>query len=184
MKNVFSLSLLFCLFVGSQTVYAQGKVDINLGIGAFPTFAKDKGKVMLLPLTLNAAYKLTSKFSLGTYVGHSVTKTNREILNDGVLSQWKNHFTTVGIRAAAHTDKLYNWDIYGGMSLSYNYSRIEMVDGSMDKMTKHMGIKPKSGKVAASGFLGTRYAVTENMGLYGELGFGISILTFGFSLRL
>lgn len=183
MKKVYQLSLVLLLSFCFQTLYAQSKVDVNFGIGAFPTFAKDKGKVMLLPLTLNASYKLTSKFSLGLYMGHSVTETNREFLNDGVFTQWKNHFSTVGIRAAAHTDKLYNWDIYGGMSLSYNYSKIEMMEGNMDEMAKHMGIKPKSGKIAASGFLGTRYAFTEMIGLYGELGFGISILTFGCSLR-
>lgn len=184
MKKVYLLSLFLLFSIGFQTLYAQGKVDVNFGVGALPTFAKDKGQVVFVPMILNASYKLTNKFSLGTYVGHSVTETNREILNDGVLTQWKNHFTTFGIRAAAHTDKLYNWDIYGGLSLSYNFSRIDLIEGNSDDMAKHMGIKPKSGKFAASGFVGSRYALSKKVGLYGEVGFGISILTFGCSLRL
>lgn len=184
MKKVYQLSLFVILSIGFQTLHAQGKLDVNFGVGALPTFAKDKGKVLVVPLTMNATYKLTNKFSLGVYAGHSATETNRELFNDGVLSQWQNHFTTVGIRAAAHSSNQYNWEIYGGMTVSYNYSRIKMMEGDLDQMAKHMGIKSHSGKVAASAFLGTRYAVTDKLGMYGEVGFGISILTFGVSLRL
>ena len=174
---LFSLTFLFCL--AFQTMNAQGRFDVNFGVGLLPTFAKDNGKTKLLPLTLNAHYKITPNFSLGAFAGHSVTETNREFIQDGELTQWKNRFTAVGIRAAAHTDKLYKWDIYGGMVLSYNYSNIEVIEGNMDILADHMGIKEKSGKFSASAFLGARYELTEHVGLFGELGFGISILTLG-----
>ena len=184
MKKVTLFSLIICFCFAFQTMNAQGRYDINFGVGALPTFAKDKGTTKLLPLVMNVHYKINPKFSLGVFAGHSVTETNREFINDGQLTQWKNRFSTFGIRAAAHTDKLYKWDIYGGMTLSYNFSNIEVIEGNMDILADHMGIKPRSGKFSASAFLGSRYEITKHLGIFGELGFGISILTMGVSCRL
>ena len=183
MKNLVVLSLLSLFVFCFQTSYAQGNFDLSFGVGAFPTFAKDKGKVLVLPLSLNFDYKINKNFSLGLYTGYSVTETDREVINDGEVAQWQNKYSVYGIRAAAHTDKLDNWDIYGGMTLSYNHSRIDVIEGSKEKLEEHMGIKESSGKVSASGFVGARYSITKNLGVYTEVGFGISLLTAGVSYR-
>lgn len=188
MKKSYALSILVVILCSTQISFAQNwkkqdRSNIDFRVGLVPTFAKDDGNVKLLPLSINYDYRIGEKITVGAYVGHSVTETDRRIISDGIIAQWRNSFTTVGVRLAAHAYKFENWDIYGGFSLGYNLSRVETLAGDIDEITTHMGIKPSSGKATMTGFVGARYSVTENLGITSEVGFGVSLVNLGISYK-
>lgn len=191
MKKFMLLSVCFLIalqFATAQNRKAKPKqkyVDINAGMGILPTFFKDAGKAKMMPLSLSADYKLAKNFSLGIYAGHSVTETDLKTLRDGTQAQWKNSYYVTGLRMAAHSRYMDGWNIYGGMTMGYSHSNIEMMQGAVAKIRDNMGIEPSSGKMLLSGFLGARYSFNPRMGLFGELGMGgISLATAGLSIRL
>jgi hypothetical protein len=185
MKNKTSLSLIFFLILACfQAGYSQnGRFDVNFGVGIFPTFAKDKIKTILPPLALSCDFKAMPNLSVGLYAGHSESVKKYKVGNDGTVAQSRNRFSIVGLRAAAHYRELENWDFYGGMTLNYNHSRVEILEGDKDFITRHMGIKPVSGKMSASGFVGARYGLGKNLGIFAEIGMGISIVAVGVGYR-
>ena len=188
MKNAMLLSILV-LFL-SQMANAQHRrapkkyVDINASIGLLPTFIKDAGKVILPPLSLSADFKVAENFSLGAFAGYSVTETGQRTMVDGGTAKWRNSFSLFGLRLAAQSRPLGPWNIYGGMSMAYTHSNIEMMEGQLEKVKEEKGIKENSGKMIFAGFIGGRHSLTPRLGMFGELGFGISLVTFGLSVRI
>ena len=188
MKKSVVLSIVLALLFVTQTGFAQnwkklGRSNLDFRIGLVPTFAKDDGQVKLLPLSINYDYRIAEKITIGAYIGYSVTETDRRIISDGILAQWRNRCSLFGVRVAAHAVKLEDWDIYGGFMLGYNLSRVESIEGDVDEITRHMGIKPVSGKTTLTGFVGGRYAITKHFGITGEIGFGVSIVNLGASYK-
>ncbi|MCG8330412.1 MAG: hypothetical protein MI974_22125 [Chitinophagales bacterium] len=192
MKKFMLLSVCVCLafqFVNAQSYKQKPRpkdkyVNINAGIGIVPTFFKDAGKAELLPLSLSTDFKLAKNFSLGVYIGHSVTKTDLKLMRDGTSAQWRNSYTATGVRMAGQSNDLNGWNLYGGMSVGYSHSNIEMIEGDLIKVKDHMGIKDNSGKMLMTGFLGARYSFTPKVGMFGELGMGAALATAGLSIRL
>ena len=188
MKNLMLIPLLALIL--AQVADAQNRrapqkyVDINAGIGILPTFVKDAGKVNAPPMSLTADFKLAEHFSLGAFAGYSVTETGLRLLRDGGTAKWRNRFSVVGVRLAAQSRPLGPWNIYGGMSVAYSHSNIDMMEGQIQKVKEEKGIKESSGKILMGGFIGGRHSLTPRLGLFGELGFGISLATAGLSVRL
>ncbi|MBV6655263.1 MAG: outer membrane beta-barrel protein [Mameliella sp.] len=186
MKNLFFS--LCVILISTQFVQAQRfkpHVDVNLGIGILPTFVKDHGKAKMLPLSLTADYKFTKNFSLGLAASHSVTESGVYQFRDGTTAQWRNNFSTVTIRAAAHSSLLNDcWNIYGGLNAGYTNSNIEMMKGEEQKVKSERGIGRTGSNFLYTAFLGSRYCLGEKVGLFGEVGFGVSLATVGISVRL
>ena len=184
-----SKSVVLCaLFLFSiSTAFAQQwkkqPSALEFRVGVLPTFAKDDGAVRLLPLSINYTRRVAEKISLGAFYGYSITETDRQEISDGSVAQWRNRFSAYGLRVAAHTNKFEDWDVYGGFMLGYNHTRLETLSGDVDDITKHMGLQESSGSVTLTGFIGGRYAFTKQIGITGELGFGVSIANLGISYR-
>ena len=168
MKNLLLLSTMFLFLVcGAQAqsrAYKAPKpdakyVNINAGIGILPTFLKDAGKSKVMPLSLSADYKVAKHFSLGAFVGHSVTETDLKTMQDGTQARWRNNYVVSGVRMAGLSSDLNGWNIYGGMSVGYSHSKIEMLEGQIEKVKDNMGIRPSSGKMLMTGFIGARYCI-------------------------
>lgn len=186
MKKLFLSLCVLCLAL--QFLQAQRfkpHVDLNLGIGVLPTFVKDHGKAKLLPMSLTADYKFTKNFSLGLAASHSVTESGIHQFLDGTIAQWRNHFTTVTLRAAAHSSLMHGcWNIYGGLNVGYTDSNIDMMMGEEKRVKAERGIGRTGSNFLYTAFLGTRYCLGKGIGLFGEVGFGVSIATVGASVRL
>lgn len=187
MKKWMLLSI-FALFI-TQLANAQRRapkkhIDINAGVGLLPTFVKDAGKVKSPPLALSADFKLAEHFSLGAFAGFSVTETGLRPMRGGGVAKWRNSFTLFGLRLAAQSSQIGPWNIYGGMSMAYSHSNVDMMEGQLEKVKEEQGIKESSGKMLLAGFIGGRHSFTPRLGLFGELGFGISLATVGLSFRL
>ncbi|MCP3930994.1 MAG: porin family protein [Bacteroidetes bacterium] len=191
MKNfriiLLALSISFVFQLSSQAqnrIFKKGQMDASISIGLVPTFFADKGKMMLPPLSVGADYRIARKFSLGMYAGKSITESARKVFHDSMIAQWKNNFTTLGLRGTVHFTERENLDIYGGFLLIYNHSNIEIMEGKEEILAKHLGIKPTSSTLAYSGFVGTRYALNKELSVFGEIGYGVSLAKVGISFRL
>ena len=188
MTKLKTLSLVIATLFFFQTSYAQhsviSKIDFNVGIGLVPTFAKDEGIMKVPALSLDIDYRVAENFSLGLFSGYSVTQTDKQLLNDGKTAQWQNKFSVVGLRMAAHSNPYENWSFYGGLNVGYSTSRINALEGEMEKIAAHMGIKESSSRILMSGFVGTRLTIGKKMGIFGELGYGVSLLKTGVSIRI
>lgn len=188
MKNALLLSFFSLLF--AQTTAAQhGRaperyLDVNAGIGILPTYLKDAGRALTPPLSLSADYKLAKNFSLGAFAGFSITETGLRALRDGGTAKWRNSTSLLGLRFAARSRPMGPWEVYGGMSLAYAHANIEIMEGQLEKVKNENGLQENSGRMIYAGFFGSRYRLTPRLGVFGELGFGISLASVGLSVRI
>lgn len=156
--------------------------EVQAGAGLLPTFLKDKTQSMMPPVLLGTSYRLRTNISLGLQVGTSISEAQRTLPGETSPSLHRNHYTTVGLRAAAHTTTLNRWEVYGGMMAGYGISRVEIREIGQQKSPEPSEKYTKE-KVYLSAFLGGRYAVTPKLGVFTELGLGVSVLTGGVSWR-
>ncbi len=169
---------------GYPRVFKQGQKDAFIGVGLIPTYLMDGGKIIMPPLTTGGDIMIADNFSLGGQFGYSVSETQRDFQSSEKTKQYRNSFSFFGIRGAAHCTKWDNLDIYGGFNLGYNLTKINVINGEFGDEERHKGIKPKSGKVTYSGFIGVRYSCCNKIGIFGEIGYGASILMIGTTYRL
>lgn len=187
MKNLILLSIAILTIQianGQHLRPHQNYLDLNSGFGMLPTFIKDAGKVRTPPISFTADYKLAEHFSLGAFVGYSVTETDVRFLRDGSIAQWGNHFTVLGLRMAARSRQMGPWNVYGGLSAGYSISHIDIMKGDLEKVKQDRNLQEVSGKMLLTGFLGGRYSFTARTGFFAELGYGISLTTIGLSFRI
>lgn len=184
-KFLFSLALV-CL---SLSVFAQKsetkptKFDARIGIGLFPTFLKDDAQVNILPINANLDYRLSKLFSLGIYAGYSKSTASKQgVFGGDDMLEWSNQFLTVGVRGTFHFPTSFkNWEPYGGVTIGANTSMIEVKQGVPETIEK-MQLKTNT-DFAMTFFVGTRFKVSENIGVYGEIGFMASLANVGISYR-
>ena len=185
MKNHILFSLLFCLLAGAAIGQKNAikTYDAKLGIGIFPTFLKDDARVNVLPITASIDYRLNQKLSLGLYGGYSKsTATKQDAFGDGNAIQWSNQFSVVGLRGTIHHQTVYeNWEIYGGMTLGMTFSKISILDGAKE-IVNYLKLEDQS-EVVYTAFLGTRFHLNDQVGVFAELGFLTSLANIGVSFR-
>ncbi len=184
---VFCLSALFTTFAHSQ-VLKQGDLNIGAGIGLLSTYAADGAKMTVPPLSLNLAYRVADNFSLGAYAAYSNSEVSRQLASDGVENHIINDSYILGLRAAAHTSGFEKWDLYGGFLLGYNTADVSQsaFDGDDEKSEQPQPSysRPNGDRFSFSGFVGSAYFPGERLGIFGEVGFGISILNVGVQYKL
>lgn len=171
MKKVLTLIIVAIIGFGfnTQAQYEKGQIDANVGIGLLATFGA--GKAQIPPISLALDFGITDNISLGGYFGYSTFK--EEIMN----YSWNYTYMIIGARGAYHFDLVDNMDTYAGLLLAYNLASVKLEGGS--------GLpEPEVGGIAYSGFLGARYHFTEKLGVFGELGYGISVLNLGLTMKL
>jgi len=118
--------------------------------------------------------------SLGGYFGYKSYTYSNINYNDKIT------YTIIGVRGAYHyngfnsgKDELSKLDVYGGIMVSANL-------GS-EKFTNYNGYTYRGGSFGSTAgitaFVGGRYFFTDNIAAMAELGYGISYLTIGVSLK-
>lgn len=168
----------------SPRFFKQGQKDAWIGVGLIPTYLMDGGKIIMPPVTTGGDAMIADNFSLGGQIGYSVSETQKDYSAPELTKQYRNSFYFIGFRGAAHCIRFRNLDIYGGFILGYNLTMIDVINDEFGPEEHHKGIKPKSGKFTYSSFLGVRYSCCNKIGLFGELGYGASILTVGTTYQL
>lgn len=110
--------------------------------------------------------------SLGGYLGN----TGYSYKSAGYKQTW--NYTVVGVRSAYHYNGIENpkLDVYGGVMLSYNIASY--------KAEGYDGPNNFGGGLGFSGFVGGRYFFNQKLGIYAELGYGVSTLNAGVAFKL
>ena len=166
-NNTFSQSDFF-----ESPNFSEGQIDVNIGIGLIPTFYS--GNRGLLPLNISGEYGITDDISVGGYIGFSTSRSSVINKNDVRYT-----YTIIGVRGSYHVDLDENLDAYLGLTLGYNRVGVRYDDDFL-----FPGYNPTRSSGIYSGFIGSRYHFNENMGVFAEVGYGISWLTFGFTTKL
>jgi len=169
MKKLFFLLsvVLFSTGIVSAQAYTEDSKLLNLGVGFGGGYTS--GTVGIPPISVSFEKGITDKISVGGIVGYAASKYEAY----GFKSEYS--YTLVGARGSYHlynTDKI---DAYAGAILGYNIVSAKVTG---------FGSAASASGVAYSGFVGGRYLLTEKLAAFAEIGYGISTITVGVSLKL
>lgn len=197
MKKVLS-TLVVAAVIALGTINAQGQVfkkgniNYSIGLGVVPTFFADNATIKTPPLSLRVGYSISDHFNLNAYVGYS--STTSAMIPDASSNgyrQYNNDFLMLGLRGEFHAMKTDKLDIYGGFMLGYNKSFVNdtFFPGEGDSETdapinNSAPLGQEDAKILYSGFVGATYFVGKKVGIFGELGYGVSLMNFGVTFKL
>ncbi len=188
LSTLLTITLLFAFYRPAEAQCRTGRqqtgfFDASFGIGLLATYAKDGGRPAGLPLSASLHYRVQKNFSLGAFAGYSFTHGTRVFAGSETAVPWQNRTTVAGLRFAAHSNPIGNWEFYGGMAAGIHNSRFDIMEAkALEKALRH-GSKLNNSRFYATGFLGARYCLTKKLALFSEVGMGDSLLKMGVSLR-
>lgn len=178
-KIVFAALILLALVSTSKT-FAQSKFNdvtgttlVNAGIGLGSYGLNGTGG---LPLTASVEHGFSKEISAGVEVSFVQRK---------FASDWKYTYFIIGARGSYHFNEILSvtnpkLDVYGGAGLLYRHFKIKYgKNGSED----YFG-KSSDGAISIDLHAGSRYMFSDNIGAFAEVGYGISPLKLGVTLKL
>ena len=155
---MFVFCAMFSLAVNAQNTFNKGDKVLNAGIGVGNTFS---GYSSMIPISgsfevgiKDNLFDDKSSLGVGAYFGFAS--------KDG----WT--FLYPGVRGALHYQLVDNLDTYAGLMLG-----MRMWSGHSYSYTD----------LIVPFFIGARYYLSNNIGVFGELGHGIAYLQLGVSLK-
>lgn len=175
MKKV--VLLLIVLF--STQIFAQGyhKEVKNLGLGIGLGSIGIEGDATLPPLSVGLQMGITDEISVGGIVGYTGSTYKWGFL--GTSYEWTYTHILIGARGEYHFLKgNKNLDAYAGLTLGYHIIGVTEPSGFSG------GYTAAASSLFYGGHVGARYGFSESMGVFGELGYGISYLTVGLNIKL
>ncbi len=166
--------------------FQKGQTDLFMQVGVLPTYLMDKAKIVLPPIGLRAEHRFGRQYSFGVEVAHSVSQKTDFFTPTEEVREYQNTSYFVGLRNAVHCDcqRAENIDLYGGLTLGYNLTYMEVLNGEFGPPEWHRDIRPRRGSLTYSGFLGIRYACGPWLSLSGEIGFGVSLVQLGVGIKI
>ena len=166
-----------CAFISfsAKAQYEAGQSDINLGVG-FVTFGLNGDGA--LPISLSYEYGLNDNVSVGAFAGYA--SAEEEFAGYGANYTWTYSYLIIGARGAYHKELVDGVDTYLGILLGYNVASATF-DG--DDALKPYITEPSIGGLAYGVYAGGRYHFTDNFGAFLELGYGISAVNIGLTMK-
>lgn len=186
--HVLFTSCLFFIIVEkgqSQSMRCRPVAEVHVGLGISPTYLKDKASAEVVPITIQASLRLRPKYSLGVVAGYSVSdfrlRGSQSSTQRTEAVYLRNTYQMAALRVAVHTRhrRSGNWEAYGGLAIGLQHTDIEVLSGAITGIDKHKNIPRTATKFYYSGFVGGRYHFTKNVGVFGEIGWGASLLSVG-----
>ncbi len=189
MKTKFAKSLIgmtaaiLLLSMSSTQLKSQsfqvGDKDVNLGIG-FGTHYH-LGKTVIPPVSISLDYGFKDDIGpgvlgIGGYFGIASSKYEWWANDYG----WKYTEIMVGARGTYHMEFIEDLDTYAGLTFGIRF-RMEKEYGDW------IGVVPDSDAgfyIDPGFFVGGKYFFSENLAIFGELGYSIAYLTVGVTFRL
>jgi len=177
MKKIITIAAILIL---SSQLFAQGydknKTVLNAGIGF--GLAGIYGDATLPPISLGLQFGVNEKISVGGMVGFSTSTYDLGSFL-GKNYEWDYTYIIVGARGEYHfletSDKL---DAYAGLTLGYSVASVSEPSGYSGFYTA------ESGYFLYGVHVGARYALSNSLGVFGELGYGVGYLTAGVFFKL
>lgn len=204
MKNKLH-SIILALTIGLVSVskaqsFQKQQMDINFGFGLGSTFIKSGAKQVIPAISTSFDYGVTDAISVGAYLGYAAATYEYMGVdwcpngngNGNAFGNYYNYtdtyrwkFSIVGLRGAYHFAKLIpadKLDLYAGLMAGANFAKSTY--SSNNPCGEHTPFPAhKYGGFIWSVFGGARYRFTEHIGVFTELGYGISYVTLGLNLK-
>lgn len=123
-------------------------------------------------------------WGLGGYVGYKTIGYKSKYFNYYDYD-YRYTYLVIGARGTWHYNEWHGdkWDTYGGIMLAYR--SITFKDNTDYGPYGYLNTYTYSGSgMGFSGFLGARYYFSDKVGAYGELGYGLTTLQVGLSVKL
>ena len=171
--------------------FHKGQVNINMGIGliSFPTMGVYTTSSSV-PLQGSIDVGISKYFAVGVNYGR-VTMTSHILPLAAPRNKaywtgrenWQNFdktVTNVSLRFTGHYAKMEKIDLYGGVMLG---TKLEDIVSKEEDVDVNDYFESENGKFQLSGIIGMRYHFNNNLGAFGELGYGVALLSFGISQR-
>jgi hypothetical protein len=194
-NKIFALLLGFFLCSAFSTIDAQvarfkaGQLQANAGIGLISTFAADAPTTIVPPLSGSLEYFLSPNLSLGLYAAYSEAEGERTYQNAGIIESFNNKTWMAALRMGFHSNNLDNWRVYGGLMMGTSLPTVEkqvrtipgefFIDDDAPSFSR-----PAQNSFLFSGYVGARRYLRPDWSVFGEVGFGISLVNLGFSYHL
>ncbi|MDR3340692.1 MAG: hypothetical protein LBT25_11505 [Candidatus Symbiothrix sp.] len=167
---VVALCLSFSFGTYAQDVFKKGDKVVNLGIG-LGTYGGYSGfSSSFLPISGSFEYGILDNLingkagiGVGGYLAYTSWKNK--------ATDWTASDFIIGARGSFHYQFVDKLDTYVGLMLGYDIynSSYSGSDGSSS--------------VSFSTFLGARYYLTDNIGVFAELGYGVAALELGVAYK-
>ncbi|HER09067.1 MAG TPA: hypothetical protein ENO20_09175 [Bacteroides sp.] len=166
-----------------ESTFNLGDQVVNIGIGLGSVYAIGSYYTTTVP-PISISYEKAivdeilekGVIGVGGYVGYTSYKYH--YIFSTYDYGWKYTNIILGARGNFHYPLVDKLDTYLGMLMGYNI-RIAKEFGTFGT-----DVNPDRGSLALAGYLGARYYFSEKFAAFAELGYGISYLTLGISLKL
>lgn len=176
--------------VSAQQIFTKGDRALNLGIGLGSSYGGN-GYTSSIP-PISASFEqgvvdglLDGKASIGAgaYLGYSSNKWETSYFNGtkDVEYGFKYSYIMIGARGAFHYQLIDKLDSYAGAILGYNIVKSKYFGDSAMSST---ATASSDSALGYSAFIGGRYHFSEKYSAFAELGYGISVLQLGISIKL
>lgn len=178
--------------------FEKGQLDVNLGIGLLANrYYYYSGSRISPPINLSIDKAVTENLSFGGFLAYvrSVYKnTGYYTYYDNNSKNWiyagYNDKLTVtygilGARGAFHLAQyiqVENLDLYAGAMLGWSFAKSTYYTDNSNGRANPYKTTGYGGLVAGF-YVGGRYRFTEKIGVFGELGYGLSYGNFGLNLK-
>ena len=177
-KIVLAALILFCVLTKTVSAQESPKFNevsginlLNAGIGIGSYGLSGTGG---LPLTASFEHGFSKYISAGLEAG---------LVQRKYADTWKYSYFIIGARGSYHFSEILNvtdpkLDVYGGIGLLYRHFKIKYTGD----WNEYYG-KTSDGDVTLDLLAGGRYFFNNNVGAFAEVGYGISPLKLGVSLK-
>jgi hypothetical protein len=185
-NSILSIIALACLFAfGTTNAKAQdfnvGDIDIQFGLGFAKTYTGSfidfSGYNSFPAVLLSGEYgiykenELGGVISIGGIIGYS------SISDADIGWDWRSNTLILGGKGVYHLKLIDELDTYAGINIflvAYSTSK----NGILPYNVPNNDIYPRIGL-----FVGSKYYLTNDLALFGELGYSIAWLTLGASFK-
>lgn len=166
---VFSTLAMYGSSVHAQSVKDKNFASLGLGIGSYGLSGTGG-----IPITVSFEHGFTDQISGGGFA--SIIK--RKFYKDYTYTYY-----VIGAKASYHLNealKVENpkFDLYGGLSLFYRGFNLKYANGEVGSLYKSNG-----GNIGIGIHAGGRYSFNNSIGGFAELGYGVSPLQIGVSIK-
>jgi hypothetical protein len=187
----FSLMLAFVgmfLSASAQT-FKSGDQHLHLGVGFINWYYSSTYSGIVPPVT--ASYEIgiadidgVGSIGVGPFVGFSTARTKKFDDFQGGKYWWRYSYATIGARGAFHFNIFDDekFDTYAGLMAGFtitNYSYVTSGNVSAGNVYNADG-----GFFTRSLFGGIRYKASEKLRLFGEIGYGYSLINVGLDFKI
>ena len=191
-KKILTIALIISnlSFVNAQS-FVKGQKDLNIGVGAGNRYVNSFYNSSSPALVASLEFAVTDEISLGGFLGYTggTYKTGNYYTICGgnyvgpYYDTYRYSYSVLGFRAAYHfakyvaVDKL---DLYAGLMLGSAYASVNF---SSTAPCNNTGLYSSGSVFAYSFYAGLRYRFNDKIGLYTELGYGMSYFSFGVNFK-